>query len=332
MTDVLFADPLALVRGMDARSVADLDRLIAELARPELRPTAAHDLVRAQALGARFMHDHRPVTLQAALSTYACCSYRGLARGTVGRSLVLRQLHAGLLGQPFDTGRIRALIAEAGDDPAMPGTAELLHALTDALAAFADDPAFDRGQALRRLDDLTQAMPPESPLAYLVPLMRTALAVKRGGEHGVYADAVAAAEQARSMLARDDLDERQRLLAETMVAAADGMADAQHGDMGKAVAAAQAMTDLVDRLPPGDPGAGAMRRLLAGATGAARPEDASAADLAAGERTWRLLLSAIPVVQTALDRKDAAELAKGVRMLREVAETAPPGYPHAPMI
>ena len=125
MTDVLFTDPFALVSGMDARSVADLDRLIAELARPELRPTAAHDLVRAQALGARFTHDHRPATLQAALATYAGSPYRGLVRGTVGRSLVLRQLHAGMLGQPVDTARIRALIADAGDDPAMPGTKSL---------------------------------------------------------------------------------------------------------------------------------------------------------------------------------------------------------------
>jgi CHAT domain-containing protein len=340
MTDVLFTDPFALVAGMEARSVADLDRLIAELARPELRPTAAHDLVRALALGARFAHDHRPATLQAALATYAGSSYRGLVRGTVGRSLVLRQLHAGLLGQPLDTGRIRALIAEAGDDPAMPGTAELLHAMTDAMAAYADDPDFDRAEALTRIDDLAEAVPPDSPLARMAPLMRTALAVKRGGEHGVFADAAAAADQARAMLARDDLDDHQRLLAEAMAAAAEGMADVQHGDMAKAVAGVQAMTDLVDRLPPGDPAADAMRRLLAGAGGATRPADASTADptadrtddLAAGERTWRLLLAATPVVQAALDRKDPAELAKGVRMLREAAGTAPPGYPHAALI
>ncbi|MFI5889759.1 CHAT domain-containing protein [Actinoplanes sp. NPDC051513] len=332
MSEALFTDPLALVPGMDGRSAAELDRLIAELARPELRPTPAFDLVRAQALGARFVHDRRPGTLAEALATYDSCAYRGLARGTVGRSLVLRLLHAGLLGQPFDTVRVRALIDDAGDDPAMPGTAAVLHAMTDALAAYGDDPGYDRAQALRRLDDLAEAVPPESPLADVAPAMRAALAVKRGSEHGVYADAAAAAEHARSMLARDDLDERRRLLAEAMAAAADGLADAQHGNLEGAMATAQALTDVVDRMPAGDPAAEAMRRLLAGATGTARPEGASEADLAAGERAWRLLLAALPVARTALDLKSAAELARGVRMLREAADAAPPGYSHAPLI
>jgi hypothetical protein len=61
--------------------------------------------------------------------------------------------------------------------------------------------------------------------------MRMALAVKRGQDAN-YADAQAAAEYARVMLERGDLDPRQRLMTEAMVAASDGMAASQHGDRG----------------------------------------------------------------------------------------------------
>jgi CHAT domain-containing protein len=332
MTDVLFTDPLALVGHMGAMSVTDLDRLIAALTRPELRPTAAHDLARAGALSARFERDHDPATLAEALRVYTACSYRGLARGRVGRALAVQQLKAGMIGQPFDPGRVRALIDDAGDDPAMPGAAALLRAMTDALSAYADDPGYDRTEALGRIEALAAETPPDSPLAGMVPLMRSVLAVKRGGEQGIYADAAAAAEQARAMLARPGLGPRDRVLAESMLAAAEGMSAVQHGDTGRAVDAMQAMTDLVDQLPPDDPAAVPFRNLLGGATGTTRAQDAAEPGLSAGERAWRLWLAATAVLQPAMERQDAAGLARGIRMLREAADAAPPGYPHAPTI
>ena len=329
---MLVVDPLELLPGMGAVSDEDLDGLIAELARPELRPTPAHDLARAHALGARFERDRDPATLDAALRTYQSCPYRGSSRGVVGRSLALRQLQAGLLGQPVDRAGIRATIDDAGDDPVMPGTAALLHALVEALGAYTDDPGYDRPEALRRVEELSAALPADSPLVRMVPLMHTTLALKRGAEQGIYADAAAAGEHVKQLLGGDDLDRSQRRLLEAMLASADAVSAAQHGELGRTTDALRSVTDLVDQLPAGDPATLSMRRMLAGATGIASADDAREPGISAGERAWRLLVAATGVVGPALDRRDVAELDSGVRMLREAADLAPADYPHRPLI
>lgn len=179
---MLVTDPLAALPDVLHWPTETLDRLIAELADPALHPTPAHRLARAWALGARFDRDHDPATLAAALADYAASTYRGPRRGTVGRFLALRHLRAAMHGRPADLGAVRAMVAEAGDDPVLPGSAALLLALTDVVAAFNDDPAYDRAEALRRLDELAETFPPETELSALVPTMRMALTVKRGAD------------------------------------------------------------------------------------------------------------------------------------------------------
>jgi len=328
---VLITDPLALLPGMPALAVADLDDLIDGLARPELRPTPAHDLARAHALGARFGHDGRPETLAAALRTYRQSTYRGRARGVVGRALAIRLLHSGLRGQPVDGGRLRALIDDAGDDPAMPGSAAVLAMMADVLRAVADDPGYDHGDALRRLDQAAACVPPESPLAGLAALARMAFSVRRGGVTGSYGAAAAGAERARAMLTRYDLSAEERTVAESMMVSAEAMAAAQHGDVEQAVRLADDLAALADRLPAGHPTAAAVRKMRV----ALHSTDASEADepgLSPAERAWRLLTAGNNVVRAAVAKRDGAELSRGIGLLRRALRAAPDGYEHHVMI
>ena len=328
---MLITDPLALLTRIPALSAADLDGLTADLARPELRPTPAHDLARAHALGARFGLDGNPESLEAALRTYERSSYRGRARGVVGRALAMRLLQSGLLGQPVAGGRMRALIEDAGDDPAMPGSSAALMAMADLLAAVADDPEYDRDDALRRLDEAVAAFPPESTLAGMASIWRTALSVKQAGVIGSYGAAATAAQQARAMLAGDGLSDREKTLAESMLAASEAMAAAQHGEVDRALNSVAAIAAMVDRLPPRDPSAVAMRGLLSALTST----DATNADdprLSAAERAWRLMTVGNNVVRAAIDKRDAAELARGIGLLRRAEQAAPDGWQHRAMI
>ncbi|MGK5682180.1 CHAT domain-containing protein [Actinoplanes sp. URMC 104] len=328
---MLIADPLVLLREIPAFSAGELDGLIAELRRPELRPTGAHDLARAHALAARYAHDGDPATLDAAVKTYEESSYRGRARGSVGRALAMRILQAGLMGRPVDGRRVRALIEDAGDDPAMPGSMTALRTLADVLAAEADDPRYDRDEALRRLDEAVAAIPPESPLAGLVSVSRTALSVKQSMVINDYGTAEVAARQARTVLARNDLSDRDRTLAESMLVASEAMAAAQHGDVDSALGTVEALAGMVDRLPAGDPTATAMRGLLS----ALHSTDAKDADdpyLSDAERAWRLMTIGNNVVRAAVDKRNAAELSRGIGLLRRALQTAPDGYQHRVLI
>ncbi|MEV4348719.1 hypothetical protein AB0J83_30035 [Actinoplanes sp. NPDC049596] len=328
---MLVTDPLAVLPDLLEWPTETLDRVIAELADPAHHPTPAHRLARAWALGIRFDRDHDPATLAAALADYAASTYRGPQRGGVGRYLALRRLLAGFLGQPVDLPAVRAMVAEAGDDPTMPGSAALILAMTDVMAAYADEPGYDHAESLRRLDELAETIPPENELRAVLPSLRMALAVKRGTERGNYSDATAAAEHARGLLESGELDPARRAAAEAMLAGAEGMAAAQRGELDQASAQMLALTDAVAQMPAG-PQATAMRRLLAGATGQASEEDADEAGLAAGERAWRLLMSAMGILQPALDAKDAAAVGRGIRILREAAEVAPADYRHRALI
>ncbi len=327
---MLVTDPIAGLPDLRDLSPAQLDQVIAEFANPELRPTPAHQLARALAYGIRFERGRDPGDLTEALHEFTSSRYRGPARGIVGRGLVLQQLVGGLLGLPVDPARIRVMIDEAGDDPTTPGTSALLSAMTDIVTGYADDPSFDRAAALARIDGLAESIPPESEFAGLLPTLRMALAVKRGGERGNYADAVEAAEHARAMLAREDLDPVARAQFEVMLAGAEGMAAAQRGETSRAADSMLAMTEMIDRMPPG-PAADAARRLLAGAAGAGPAAEAQPG-LSAEERAWRLMLSANGVLPRALERRDPAGIAQGIRVLREAAGLAPPGYVHRPLI
>ena len=328
---MLVTDPLAGLPDYQHLPTAELDELIAELASAEIRPTPAHRLARSLALSFRFERDQDPATLARALDEFESCTYRGPARAVVGRGLALRQLLAGLVGLPIDTDRVRAMIDQAGDDPTAPGSAALLTAMTDTIAAYADDPAFDRAAALRRLDEVSADIPPESEYRALLPNLRMALAVKRGGERGSYADSAAAAEYAREMLEREDLDPASRNRYEVMRVSAEGMAAAQRGETGRASDAMLNLAEMVDRMP--DDAAGtAARRLFAGAAGAPFDEDDSQVGLSVQERAWRLLLRANSVLTPAMDRQDSAGIRRGIRLLREAADISPPGYSHRPLI
>ena len=322
---MLVTEPLDLLPYLAGLATEDLDQVIAEL-----DPAPAHDLVRAHALGVRFDRDHDPVTLGAAVELYRTCTFQGPQRGLVGRALVVRELQAGLLGQAYDEDRIRALIDDAGDDPAVPGAAVYLHAVTDALAAYADDPRYDRTEAATHLAELAGTVPPDSDYGRLVPTLRMVLAVRRGHDDP-YTDTGTAAEYARAMLTRD-LDPTLRLHAEAMLAGAEGMAAAEHGDLDLAAAALLTMTELVDRMPASEPATVAMHNLLAEAAGTAAEDDTSHVGLSASERAWRLYLSAVAVLRPALEHQDVAELDRGVHLLHEAAEVAPPDYPHRAMI
>jgi CHAT domain-containing protein len=322
---VLVTEPLDLLPYLAGLATEDLDRVIAEL-----DPAPVHDLVRAHALGVRFDRDHDPVTLGAAVELYRSCSFQGPQRGLVGRALVVRQLRAGLLGQAYEEDRIRALIDDAGDDPEVAGASAYLHAITDALAAYADDPRYDRTEAATRLAELAGTVPPDSEYGRLVPTLRMVLAVRRGHDDH-YSDTGTAAEYARAMLTRD-LDPTQRLHAEALLAGAEGMAAADDGELDRAAAALLTMTELVDRMPASEPATVAMHNLLAEAAGTAGEDDASHVGLSASERAWRLYLSAVAVLRPALNHRDVAELDRGVHMLHEAAEVAPADYPHRAMI
>jgi hypothetical protein len=151
-------DPIAAIPLLASLSGPDLDQMIAGLSQSD----DAELLVRAHALGTRFERDHDPVTLAAALGDYASSRYVGEQRGVVGRALVLRQLQAALMGQPLDGPAIRAMIDEAGDDSAVPDTPGVLHVMVDAVSAYADDPAYDRAEAVQRLERLAATVPAES--------------------------------------------------------------------------------------------------------------------------------------------------------------------------
>ncbi|MFG1607773.1 CHAT domain-containing protein [Actinoplanes sp. NPDC049265] len=325
-------DPLALLPGLAGMPTGELDALIVALAEPELRPTPAHDLARAHALGARFDRDQDPAILATAVRVYQSCPYRGRARGLVGRGLALRRLHAGLRGQPVDLAEVRAMVDDAGDDPVMPGSAALLRTMADVLAAYADDPAYDRTEALRRLDDLAGAIPPESPTAWLVRVMRTALAVKRAGVIGSYGDATAAAGQARDLLSRDDLTPTDRAMTEAMLAGAVGLGAAQRGEMDGFPATVEAMSAIVGKLPAGYPAGPALRQTLSELDGSVRPEDADGPGPAPAERAWRLLVAATHRARSAMDRQDPAGVVGAIELLRRADRIAPGGYQHRPLI
>ncbi len=336
---MFLSDPVAAIPLLANASVADVDFAIAELSRPDLRPTEAHVLTRAYALGVRYERDHDPATLASALADFAACRLDNPHRDMVARSLVLRQLQAALLGHEVDLAAVRATIDDAGDDPAVPNTVDVLHALVDCAAALIDDPGYDRAAALRRLDEVEGdevkgVVPADSQYGRLLPTMRMALAVKRG-QDGNYADAQAAAGYARAMLERGDLDPRQRLMTEAMIAASDGMAASQHGDMGRTAEALLKMTEVVDALPPDDPATAAMRNLVGGAKGIFDGQPTGTArepGLSAGERAFRLYLSAVAVLAPAIEKQDAAALARGVGLLRQAVEVAPADYPHRAML
>ncbi|MGX6603578.1 CHAT domain-containing protein [Micromonosporaceae bacterium Da 78-11] len=327
---MLVTETLQLLPFLAGFATDDLDQVIAEL-----DPAPAHVLVRAHALGIRYERDHDPVTLSAALDLFEACTYEGPERGVVGRSLVIRQLQAGLLGEEYDEDRIRGLIDVSGDDPEVAGSSTYLHAMTDALAAYTDDPRYDRTEAATHLAELAGTVPADSEYARLVPTLRMVLAVRRG-QDGNYTDATAAttaaAAYARAMLARDDLGTGQRLHAEALLAGAEGMAAAQDGELDRAASALLAMTELVDRMPPADPATVAMHNLLAGAAGTTHEFDGAHPGLSASERAWRLYLSAVAVLRPALESRNAAELGHGVMILREAADIAPADYPHRAMI
>jgi CHAT domain-containing protein len=324
---MLITDPLALLSEIPAMSIAGLDELIADLRRPELRPNPAHDLARVHALAARFGLDGDPATLEAALKTYEINTYRGRARGVVGRGLAMRVLQSGLLGRAVDGSRTRALIEDAGDDPAMPGSMAMLKTLADVLAAEIDDPGYDREAALRRFDETMAAIPPGTPLAVAASLQRVALSVKQAGVIGSYGAANEAVERARSLLTMDHLSERERVVAETLLISSEAMAAAHRGDTDEALNAAGTLAGLFDRMPADDPSAAAMRMHLSALTST----DASHADdpgLAPAERAWRLMTVASNVVRAAMDKRDAAELARGIGLLRRAEQVAPEGWQH----
>ncbi|MFF5289932.1 CHAT domain-containing protein [Paractinoplanes globisporus] len=324
---MLIADPFALLLAMSAMSAADLDALIDGLRRPELRPTPAHDLARASALGARYAHDNDPETLDAALRTYEKCSYRGRVRGIVGRDLALRYVMSAMAGRQIDENRARALIEDAGDDPAMPGSAAVLTIMTDMLAALGDDLGFDREEALRRLDEASSSVPPESPLARIAANARVALAIRQGTMIGSYAASADAVELAREMLTREDLSDEERTLAKTLLTGAEGMAAAQHGELDSAMSSVDTLTDMVDGLPAGHPAALAARTQLA-ALHRTDATDAEDPGLSPAERAWRLMTAGHNVVQAALKKQDTAELSRGMALLRRAERAAPDGYEH----
>ncbi|GID31999.1 CHAT domain-containing protein [Paractinoplanes brasiliensis] len=324
---MLIADPFALLGRIPELSATELDELIAELVRPELRPTPAHDLVRARALGARFRHDQDPATLAEALRTYEESSYRGPARGLVGRALVLVTLQAGMSGQAVDGDRVRALIGDAGDDPSMPGSAAVLTMMTDLVAAGWDEPFHDRTETLRRLDEAITVIPPESPLVGMVSVSRMALDARQGALTGSYSAAGDAAEKARVMLHQGGLTEHERTVTEAMRASAEAMAAVQHGDVDGALTRAGALAELLDRLPADDPAVAPARAALR----ALRSTDESDADdprLSPAERTWRLIAVAGNTVRAAMDKRDAAGLSRGIGLLRRAERAAPAGYEH----
>ncbi|MCG5467026.1 CHAT domain-containing protein [Micromonospora sp. MED01] len=324
---MLVSDPLAAIPLLANLTAEDLDLVIEQLTDPANRPTDAHVLTRAYARGLRFERDHDPATLTGALADLAASRYDGPYRGLVARSLVVRQMQAAVLGQPFDQPRIRRMIDEAGDDPALPHTADMLQVMVDAVAALVDDPAYDRADALRRLDGVQDLVPPDSQYGSLLTSLRIALAVKRGQDGNLH-DARQAAEYAREMLARGDLGPQQQLMAEAMLLGAEGMQQAQSGDMTRAFETVDQMAEVVDRLPANDPAAVSLRNLIANLTGA----DASAVGLSDSERAFRLLTSAMRVLGPALDNQDPAGIERGVRILREAASVAPADYPHRVMI
>ena len=332
MPSPLIVDPLDLLTTLPGLPLAHVDALIAGLARPELRPTPAHDLARAQALGVRFDHDRDPATLDAALRTYRSCPYRGRARGTVGRALAMRQLQAGLIGLPVDQDQVRALIEEAGDDPTVPGSMAVLRSIADVLVAYSDDPGYDRAATLGRIAEAAAAVPPDNPLAGMAAMAKGALAIKHAGVTGSYAAPAVTAEHARALLARDDLSAQQRTLTEGMLLSADAMEASQTGRLGNATEYIASMSEVIDRLPAGDPTAEAMRTLVSGVDGTMRVEDADDPRLAPAERAWRLFMVAHQVAKPAIDRKDPAGIARGIGLMRRAAQAAPDGYQHLPMI
>jgi hypothetical protein len=324
---MVVTDPLAAIPHLPGLPVEELDQVIEQLADPALRPTDAHVLTRAYARGVRFERDHDPATLRAALADLAASRFGGLHRGLVIRSLVVKQVQAAVLGQPFDGARVRAMIDEAGDDPAVPNTADVLHVLVDAVSALIDDPAYDRADALGRLVQARELVSEYSPYAGLLSSLRMALAVKRG-QDGNLADARAAAGHAREMLGRGDLDPRQRVSAEAMLLGAEAMEHAQAGEMDKVFAGLDRLSEAVDRLPEGDPATVAMRNLIAQVTGAGTDDPG----LSGSERAFRLLSSAMRVLAPAVEKQDAAGIDRGVRLLREADAVAPAGYPHRVLI
>lgn len=234
---------------------------------------------------------------------------------------ILGNVRAAMLGQPFDQQQTRALIDDADDNAAV------LHVLVDCAAALADDPGYDRATALRHLDEATARVTPGSEAAKILPSLRMALAVKRGVD-GNLADARAAAEHAADLLGRDDLDPRQRLLAELMLAGGQGMTAAQSSDLTGAFGSLDRMAELLDRLPADDPAAAPLRDLLGHLSGDQRQDPGRAPS----EQAFRLFTAAMRELAPAVDRQDAAGIGRGVRLLRQAAEVAPPDYPHRVMI
>ncbi len=324
---VLVSDPLAAIPQLANLSIEDLDLVIEQLTDPDTRPTDAHTLTCAYARGLRFERDHDPATLKDALSDLAASRFGGPWRGLVARSLVVRQMQAAVLGQPFDQPRIRAMIDESGDDPAVPNTAGVLHVMVDAVAALVDDPAYERADALRRLAEVQDVVPADSQYGRLLPSLRMALAVKRG-QDGNLSDARMAAEHAREMLDRGDLDPRQQSVAEAALLGAEAMQLAQSGEMAQAFETVDRMSEVVSRLPADDPAAVSMRNLIANLTG----DDATGTGLSDSERALRLLAKAMRVLSPSIENRDPAGIDRGVRILREAAAVAPADYPHRVMI
>jgi hypothetical protein len=324
---VFVTDPLAAIPQLPDLSTEELDRVVDQLTDPALHPTDAHRLTCAYARGLRFERDHDPETLRAALADLAASRFGGPYRGVVIRSLVLRQLQAAVLGQPFEGTRIRAMIDEGGDDPAVPNTAGVLHVLADAVGALTDDPAYDRATAIRRLGAVREAVPPDSAYGRLLTSMEMAFAVKRGTE-GNLSDARVAAEHARALLDRGDLDPRQRALAEGMRHAAEGMQAVQAGDLTAGYESLDRAAEWVDQLPAGDPSTTALRNLIGNLTGA----EPTGAGLSPAETAFRLLTRAMRILGPALEHRDPAGIGRGVRILREAERAAPADYPHRALI
>lgn len=319
-------DPATVIRGLAQASPPDVRATLSALAVPA--PSGVQLLIRSAAAARLYELDGTLATLGCALADHAASSVFGPLRHLVTRRLVLVQAQSAMRGQEVDLHRLAGML-DMPDDPDRPGTLAALQGLVLVAGALVDAPGYDLDAALDRIRELTATLPSDHEYVQILPTFRDALLVarqQRTGEHG-------AGQTEEDLPGAADLNGTQWLRRELMRLASEAMTSAQRGDMATIARIIPQVEDIVEQLPPDDPGAGQIRMMIDQVKdlmgGSTKPMRVAAEQpgLSRSERAARLFLIAAAEADQAAQAQDAARLAAAKETVREVVELAPADDP-----
>ncbi len=216
-------------------------------------------LARSMAYARLYQHDRRPETLARAEADFAAAGGDPADRAEVARMLAILNLEAVAAGGPDAVGRVQRLLAEATDDPADPGSRDMMEIMALLVGTLTENSSPGIGAALARLSSVS--VPGDTLYAALVPVLKAASETRLA--------AIDDPTAAEPLLGRvEELRDDPRVpgkhtQAVDLMGIAATMADAaQRQDAHSAVKAFQQMQDVLDRMPTDDPMFAALSGLL----------------------------------------------------------------------